>query len=86
LQKELCKFLLERNIFSVGTKFGRSETDLLAELPTEGFIIETKIYKEGKRVNEKIIKSTLCNYKAIWIRALFTEEAYLLFITFLQYS
>ena len=83
LQKELCKFLLERNIFSFGTKFVRSETDLLAELPTEGFIIETKIYKEGKRVNEKV---TLCNYKATWIRALFTEEAYLLFTTFLQYS
>ncbi|MBN4054563.1 hypothetical protein JYT87_02520, partial [Nitrospira defluvii] len=59
LQKELCRFLLERNIFTVGTKFGRSETDLLAELPTEGYIIETKIYKEGRRVNERIIKSNL---------------------------
>jgi len=59
LQKELCKFLIERGIYAMGTKFGRSETDLLAELPDEGFIIETKIYKESKRVGVRVIKSNL---------------------------
>jgi len=59
LQKELCKFLLERNVFAVGTKFGRSEVDLLAELPTEGYVIETKIYREGRNVGEGTIKNNL---------------------------
>ncbi len=59
LQKELCRFLLERGIFTVGTKFGRSETDLLANLPDEGYIIEAKVYKNTARVSEKTIKSDL---------------------------
>lgn len=59
LQKELCKFLIEKGIYAMGTKFGRNETDLLAELPDEGFIIETKIYKESRRVRERVIKSNL---------------------------
>jgi hypothetical protein len=59
LQKELCRFLLERGIFTVGTKFGRSETDLLANLPDEGYIIEVKVYKNTSRISEKTIKSAL---------------------------
>jgi len=59
LQKELCRFLLERGIFTVGTKFGRSETDLLANLPDEGYIIEAKVYKYTARVSEKTIKNNL---------------------------
>jgi hypothetical protein len=59
LQKELCRFLLERGVFTVGTKFGRSETDLLANFPDEGFIIEAKVYKQKTRLTEKTIKSNL---------------------------
>ena len=59
LQKELCRFLLERGVFTVGTKFGRSELDLLAELPDEGYVIEAKVYKEGRRITERTIKSNL---------------------------
>ncbi|MEO8339852.1 MAG: hypothetical protein ABI604_09065 [Nitrospirota bacterium] len=44
LQKELCKFLVERNIFAVGTKFGRSETDLFAEHGGEEYTIEAKVF------------------------------------------
>ena len=45
LQKELCKFLLEKNIFTVGTKFGRSETDLFAEHAGEEYTIEAKVFR-----------------------------------------
>lgn len=47
LQKELCKFLLERDIYSYGKKFGSSERDLIVQQPKKIFIIETKIYKTG---------------------------------------
>lgn len=57
LQKELCRFLLEREIFAVGTRFGRGETDLLAQEPTGEIVIETKIYRA--RVNERIIRRDL---------------------------
>jgi hypothetical protein len=56
LQKELCKFLLERGILAVGTKFGRAETDLLAGLADEGTTIEAKIYKDAGRLSEKTVK------------------------------
>lgn len=47
LQKELSKFLIERNILSFGTKFGRSEVDLYAkEVGGEDFVIEAKVYKK----------------------------------------
>ena len=45
LQKELCRFLLERSIFSVGTKFGRSETDLFAEHTGGEYTIEAKVFR-----------------------------------------
>lgn len=59
LQKELCRFLLERGIFAIGTKFGRSEIDLLADLPNNGYVIETKVYKEKKRPTERSLKNNL---------------------------
>lgn len=47
LQRELCKFLLERHIYSVGTKFGQNELDLLAEDPFRvGYMIEVKKYSK----------------------------------------
>jgi hypothetical protein len=45
LQKELCKFLLERGIFSVGTKFGQHETDLVANVRDDFIVIEAKVIK-----------------------------------------
>jgi hypothetical protein len=56
LQKELCKFLLERGIFALGIKFGRAETDLLAGVADEGTTIEAKVYKDAGRLSEKAIK------------------------------
>lgn len=46
LQKQLCKFLIERGIFSVGTKFGQSETDLVANVRDDYFVIEAKVIRE----------------------------------------
>ena len=45
LQKELCKFLVERDIRAFGKSFGRSEVDLLAEIAGERILIETKLLK-----------------------------------------
>ena len=50
LQKELCKFLLEKNIFTVGTKFGRSETDLFVEHAGGEYTIEATVFRrKGSR-------------------------------------
>jgi hypothetical protein len=46
LQKELCKFLLERGIRCFGKSFGRAQIDLYAKDSLgEDFVIETKVYK-----------------------------------------
>lgn len=52
LQKELCKFLIERGIYAVGTKFGRSQTDLLTVDDELSYIIEAKVYNTDDTLNE----------------------------------
>ncbi|MCB9592251.1 MAG: hypothetical protein H6719_05935 [Sandaracinaceae bacterium] len=47
LQKQLARFLIERGIYCVGTKFGPSEADLLSQLGGEAFVIEVKLCKRG---------------------------------------
>lgn len=47
LQKELCKFLLERNVFTFGTQFGQSEVDLMQQQPGDTLVIEAKIYRRS---------------------------------------
>jgi hypothetical protein len=59
LQKELCRFLLERNIFAVGTKFGRSETDLMTEEIGERYILETKLFRPQVSLRPAAIKHAL---------------------------
>ena len=59
LQKELCKFLLERNIFAVGTKFGRSELDLLVDEATVSYVLETKLFRSGVALGPAQIKKSL---------------------------
>jgi hypothetical protein len=56
LQKELCKFLVERNIFAVGTKFGRSETDLFAEHGGEEYTIEAKVFRAKGSLSQSALK------------------------------
>lgn len=56
LQKELCKFLVERNIFAVGTKFGRSETDLFAEHGGEEYTIEAKVFRAKGSLSQSAVK------------------------------
>ena len=56
LQKELCKFLVERNIFAVGTKFGRSETDLFAEHGGEEYTIEAKVFRAKRLLSQSALK------------------------------
>ncbi len=61
LQKEICSFLLERDIYSYGKQFGASEIDLMVDQPGETFIIETKIYKNIAKLEtiEQHIKSNI---------------------------
>jgi len=47
LQKELCKYLLERGIYSYGKSFGTHEIDLMVEQPGKIYVLETKIYKSN---------------------------------------
>lgn len=57
LQKEMCRFLLEKGIYSAGTKFGPNELDLMVYDPHETILIETKIYK--KLPSDAVIKKHL---------------------------
>lgn len=59
LQKELCQFLLHRGIFAFGSKFGRSEIDLLSQYSEEEFVIETKVYRGNVKPTAKQIKNNL---------------------------
>jgi len=45
LQREFSRFLIERGIRAFGRQFGRAEADILAEIPGERFLLETKIAK-----------------------------------------
>lgn len=59
LQKELCRFLLERGIFSVGTKFGQNETDLVAAVRGDYVVIECKVLKaipSGARLRRSLLQ------------------------------
>lgn len=47
LQKKLCRFLVERGIFAIGTKFGPSEVDLLVEHGGIPCVVEVKLFKEA---------------------------------------
>lgn len=42
LQRHICRFLVEREIWAIGTKFGRSEADIRAEDDLDVFVIEVK--------------------------------------------
>jgi hypothetical protein len=59
LQKDLCKFLLSCGIFSVGTKFGQSHTDLVAQVNDEYIVIETKVYKGSSVSGQGLEKNLL---------------------------
>jgi hypothetical protein len=51
MQKELCRFLVERGVRAFGKSFGQTEVDLLAEIPGERFLIETKLVKKTSSRN-----------------------------------
>jgi hypothetical protein len=62
LQKELCAYLHENDIYAYGKSFGRSEIDLIIKNELgEVFVVETKIHKTGKKVGtiEKCIKKDI---------------------------
>jgi hypothetical protein len=44
LQRDVCRFLLSHGIHAVGTKFGRSETDLVLAEGGDVHVIETKLW------------------------------------------
>ena len=47
---------MERNIFAVGTKFGRSETDLFAEHGGEEYTIEAKVFRAKGSISQSAVK------------------------------
>jgi hypothetical protein len=47
LQREMCRFLVERSIRAYGTKFGWSEVDLRADDVLGAVVIETKVLKSA---------------------------------------
>jgi len=59
LQRELCKFLIERDIYAFGTKFGRNEIDMIAEYGPNSFIVETKKYPKKGTLSERTIRKNL---------------------------
>jgi hypothetical protein len=59
LQRELAKFLIERDIYAVGTKFGRSETDLVSTKSGNSYILEVKKYSADERLSERRLKAGL---------------------------
>jgi hypothetical protein len=62
LQKELCRFLVERDVRAFGKLFGRSEVDLLAEIPGERFLIETKVVKRASGPSIEKFITQLASY------------------------
>jgi hypothetical protein len=59
LQREIARFLIERAIYAVGTKFGRYETDFVVGARADYYVIEVKKYARGKPITDKTIKSAL---------------------------
>jgi hypothetical protein len=59
LQLELCKFLLERGIVSVGTKFGQHETDLVARVRGDYVVVECKVLRAVPKNIETLQKNLL---------------------------
>lgn len=47
LQREMCRFLVERSVRAYGTKFGWSEVDLRADDVLGAVVIETKLLKSN---------------------------------------
>ena len=61
LQKELCVFLLKKNIYAYGKSFGTFEIDLITEQPGVTYVIETKVYSRNQtqEVLERCIERDL---------------------------
>ncbi|WP_437302823.1 hypothetical protein [Sorangium sp. So ce388] len=59
LQKELCRFLLERGIYSEGTKFGPFEADLFAQVRAQAYILEAKLVTAAKPPTEAMVRGSL---------------------------
>lgn len=49
LQRHLARFLIERGIHAVGTKFGNSQTDLVITESGSDYVVEAKVYREDER-------------------------------------
>ena len=47
VQRYLCKHLIEHGVNAFGTKFGRSEIDLLCGVGQEAYVVETKVISKG---------------------------------------
>ena len=60
LQRHLLRYLVERDVFAHGTKFGWSESDAVVQERTGLVVIETKVIpKEGKRASRRSLNAWL---------------------------
>lgn len=60
LQKDICKFLLERNILAFGKSIGRNQIDLYyKEISGDDFVIEAKIYKNENHITLNALKKNI---------------------------
>jgi hypothetical protein len=59
LQREIARFLIERGIYAVGTKFGRYETDFVVAAHADYYVIEVKKYAQGKAITDRTVKNAL---------------------------
>jgi hypothetical protein len=59
LQRDIARFLIERGIYAVGTKFGRSETDFVIGEHSDHYVIEVKKYARGAAITDRTVKSAL---------------------------
>lgn len=53
LQREIARFLIERGIYAIGTKFGRYETDFVIGAHADYYVIEVKKYGWGKAITDR---------------------------------
>ena len=56
LQREIARFLIERGIYAVGTKFGRYEADFVIGAHSDYYVVEVKKYGLHQGITDRTIK------------------------------
>jgi hypothetical protein len=64
LQREIARFLIERGIHAVGTKFGRHETDFVVGERADYYVIEVKKFAPSRTITDRTIKGAIVQLQA----------------------